>query len=124
MKLLNIRFNRFIIVGGINNIVGYIFYSIFYHLSSSNNISLFGAYCLGIIFNYKSFSKFVFNDSNHRKFYLFVFIYVIAFILNNYLLMFFEDKMAYNNYLIQFILAPIFGLLLYVFNKKIVFNVK
>jgi len=122
--LLKPRFSKFIFVGVINNFIGYLVYVICLYLSDNTEVSLYVAYGIGIVINFNTFSQFVFSDSPKKKFIYFLLIYLSALFVNNISLSFLVNNMLLNSYLVQFILAPIFGFVLYFLNKNIVFNVK
>ena len=124
INLIKLRFSKFILVGAFNTVMGYFFYSIFYYFTKNITISLTSSYIIGILFNFKTFSKFVFYDSTNRKFFIFLIIYLISLWLNKFSLTFFSEKLNLNTYIVQLFLAPLFGIILYFFNKKYVFNIK
>jgi len=118
---MNHEILKFITIGLLNTFVGYIVFSIIYYISNSSIVSLVLAYVLGILFNYKTYSKYVFTNANKRIFRNFVFIYISIFLLNNLILHLFSTVNQVNIYISQLIAILIVTPTLYILNKKYVF---
>lgn len=78
----NKKFYKFLLVGGINTVFGYSIFSLFIYIGIHYTIAVFLTTCIGILFNFKMFSKFVFNNTNNKLIIRFVGIYGIAYLLN------------------------------------------
>ncbi len=73
---------RFIIVGIVNTFVGYALYAIFIFVGLNYFWSVLFATILGVMFNFKSISKFVFEANDNSLIFRFVSVYVVVFIVN------------------------------------------
>jgi putative flippase GtrA len=122
MVLILPKFLRFLLVGGLNTIVGFIVFSLAIYVTNENvSLSLAVNIGVGVFFNFLSYGYGVFRNLGVRRFIKFVCSYVIIYAINYFVL---AAMMAngLNVYLAQFInlfyLAPISYL---VFNRW-VFN--
>ena len=120
-KMLSLEITKFIFIGVLNTIVGYIIFSIVYFTFNNEIVSLLFAYILGIMFNFKTYSKYVFTSSDKQIFINFIFIYLGSFLINSILLKIFINMIYLNPYLSQFILILIVTPILYLLQKKNVF---
>jgi len=118
---MNNEIIRFLLVGILNTIVGYIVFSTLYFVLNSEIISLLLAYILGILFNYKTYSKYVFTSSDRQVFVNFIMIYLGIFLLNTVFLKIFINMIYFNPYISQFLLILIVTPILYLLQKKYVF---
>ena len=69
---LDKKFRKFFLVGVVNTIFGYSLYALFLSLGFHYNIAVLFSTILGILFNFKTIGKFVFNKSSNRFFLKFV----------------------------------------------------
>jgi len=121
MDIISFEVIRFLIVGVANTLVGYLLFVGFYFLFDVEIVALFFAYVLGILFNYKTYSKYVFISRDRQVFVNFVFIYVSIFIFNSLMLDYFISEFMLTPYIAQFVSITIVIPTLYVLNKKYVF---
>ena len=121
MSVIKNEIIRFLLVGILNTFVGYIIFALTYFLVSDRILALFTAYTLGILFNYETYSKYVFKRSNKKVFINFLLIYIGLFMLNNFLLYCLENTFKINLYFSQFYAIIIVTPILYILNKKYVF---
>ena len=75
-------FLRFLIVGGLNTLVGYGLFALFVLLGAGTTLSLAGATLLGILFNFKSIGHLVFGSVGRRRLPAFVGVYGLQFLIN------------------------------------------
>lgn len=118
---MNSQVIRFLLVGVLNTFVGYVIFIVVYFLWNNVVIALLCTYVLGILFNYKTYSKYVFTSSRQKIFINFVIIYISIFIFNNLLLYFIENTIQVSLYIAQLFAISIITPLLYILNKKYVF---
>ena len=118
---MNSQVIRFLLVGVLNTFVGYVIFIVVYFLWNNVVIALLCTYVLGILFNYKTYSKYVFKNSNQKIFTNFIILYISIFIFNNYLLYLIENTIQVNLYVAQLFAISIVTPLLYILNKKYVF---
>ena len=72
----------FIIVGLFNTLFGYSVYAIFIFFGFNYIISVFFATVLGVLFNFKTIGKFVFESKDNHSIFKFLFVYCIVFVVN------------------------------------------
>ena len=119
--ILSFEINRFLVIGFFNTLVGYLFFTVFFYLANNELLALLLSYIIGILLNYKTYSKYVFTNSNQQFFINFIIIYILIFIFNNYLLYLIENTIQVSLYIAQLFAISIVTPLLYILNKKYVF---
>jgi len=98
---------RFLAVGVLNTLFGYVAYAVLLFFGFSYPVALLLATILGVIFNYFNFGKFVF--SGHRDwltFCKFVYVYVATYVINSTGLKVLTQEFLLNPYVGQFICIP------------------
>ena len=70
---------KFLIVGIINTIWGYSVYALFIYLGCDYKIASLVATILGVLFNFKTTGKLVFNSHDNRLIFKFVAVYAILY---------------------------------------------
>jgi glycosyltransferase involved in cell wall biosynthesis/putative flippase GtrA len=83
-SLINIRFIRFLIVGVVNTGFSYGVYSLLIYSGVEYRQATLGALIAGIFFSFKTQGKFVFNNSENRLFFRFLFCWIIIYFFNIY----------------------------------------
>lgn len=111
---------RFLLVGGLNTLVGFLVFSLAIYLSNGNvGLSLATNIGVGIFFNYLSYGIAVFKSLGKKQFAKFVLAYAFLYFINYIALRIMLDQQM-NVYVAQFInlfyLAPISYV---VFNKLV-----
>lgn len=76
------RFVRFLVVGGLNTLVGYSLFAGFILLGAGSALALAAATVLGVLFNFKSFGTLVFDNREKRLLPRFVAFYAVQYALN------------------------------------------
>jgi putative flippase GtrA len=76
------RFFVFLLVGGLNTAVGYGLFAAFIFLGADTSLALAAATILGVLFNFKSIGRLVFESGNVRLLPRFVGIYAVQFGIN------------------------------------------
>ncbi len=120
-NILSYEVVRFLFIGILNTLVGYLFFVFFYFILHEELLSLLFAYIFGIIFNYSTYSKYVFTVRDQRIFINFVLIYILSFIVNSIILKLLIFEYLINTYIAQFISLFFVVPILYILNKKYVF---
>lgn len=120
-KVLNKQFALFILTGVINTIFGYVLYAVMFWLFENKVIALVVDYAAGILFNFQTYSKIVFNSHDFRKIFKFTFAYVLTFIFNYASLYLFNDVLCINAYMAQLIALMYIPLILFFLLKRYVF---
>jgi putative flippase GtrA len=75
-------FARFLVVGGINTLVGYGFFALLIFAGLPPELALWGATTLGVIFNFMTTGRFVFQNRDRSRIFRFVGVYVVIYLLN------------------------------------------
>lgn len=73
---------NFILVGVVNTLFGYSVYAVFIYLGLNYILAVLMATIFGVLFNFKTIGKFVFDSSHDGLIGRFVFVYAIVFIIN------------------------------------------
>ena len=120
-KIWSIRFFRFLFVGGINTLFGYVVFSVFILLNFHYAIALLLATILGILFNFFTTGKIVFKNNDLRLIFKFVGVYGITYIINLFFLK------TFNSYQINMLIAGAIlilpmAILSFFLNKTFVFK--
>ncbi|HEX7477732.1 MAG TPA: GtrA family protein [Polyangiales bacterium] len=71
------RFLRFLIVGGINTLFGYGLFAAFIHLGLHYALATALATVCGVLFNFHSTGKIVFDNTDRRRLFRFVGVYTL-----------------------------------------------
>ena len=120
-KILERRFTRFLIVGGINTLFGYgVFVSLIYIGLHYSLAALLGT-ILGILFNFQTVGRLVFNGYRHDLFFKFMAVYGMTYLLNVAGLYFFNVA-GVSNYLAGAILILPVAFIAFFLNKTFVFS--
>lgn len=76
------QFLVFVIVGVFNTIFGYGFYWVFLQLGLHYSLAILISTVMGILFNFKTIGKYVFQSHRNELIVQFCFVYVILYLLN------------------------------------------
>ena len=120
-KLWNIRFLRFLVIGGVNTVFGYSVFAILILLNLHYTLSLLIAQVLGVLFNFNTTGRIVFDNKSHRQLFRFFGVYCITYILNVFALCELE-KLNVNMLIAGFLMMFVMAVLSYRLNKRFVFN--
>ncbi len=119
--LIQIRFLRFLVVGGINTLFGYSVYALLLFLNVHYSLAAVVATILGILFNFKTTGRIVFNSRDNRLLVKFVGVYAFLCLVNILVLKMF-DGFQVDLYLAGFIMLLPMALFGYFLNKMFVFT--
>ena len=112
---------RFILVGLLNTIVYYALYSLFIYLQFNYKWAVLFATLVGVLFSFKTFGKFVFNNSDKNMIYKFLFSYSILYLFNIVFINVFEE-IFFNYYISGFFATLCCAVLSFILNKWYVFR--
>ena len=115
------KFIKFLFVGGINTIFGYLMYSIFITTPLPRSVALFCAYVAGVLWNFKTTGVLVFKSHNNRLIFRFVSVYVLTYFINLYSLNFLA-ALNVNKYLAQLIVVFPIAMISFALFKLFVFK--
>lgn len=76
------RLTAFLLVGGLNTLVGYALFAGFVLLGFGMTQSLISSTALGVLFNFQSIGRLVFRSGNPKLLPRFAFVYVLQFAIN------------------------------------------
>jgi len=79
-RLIKDEFLRFIIVGILNTIFGYLIYALFIYFGFHYVWASLFATIIGISFNFQTIGRLVFRNHNHKLIFRFVLVYIIVFL--------------------------------------------
>jgi putative flippase GtrA len=122
-KIWSIRFFRFLFVGGINSLFGYLVFSIFILLKINKAIALLIATILGVLFNFFTTGRIVFKNKDPRLLIKFFGVYGVTYLINLFFLELFNGHQI-NILIAQAILMFPIALLSYFLNRTLVFRIK
>lgn len=114
---------RFLIVGILNTIVYYMLYSLFLYFKFDYKIAVICATILGILFNFKSFGRYVFYNNDNSIIYKFIGMYIILFLVNILFINVFYT-FTDNYYMAGFLAIFPYAFVSYYLNKEFVFKKK
>lgn len=119
-SLLKNQAIKFLLVGILNTLFGYTVFAILIALGVYYALAMFSATCLGILFNFKSLGKLVFNNSNNKLLLKFVILYCFLYVFN-IALIFCLDFFLHNLYLAGIISMLASAIVGYFCNKNFIF---
>ena len=122
LLLFNIRFIRFLFVGGINTLFGYGVFSLLILLKVYYPIALFLATVMGVVFNYFTIGRIVFRRKGREYILRFVSVYAVVYFFNLGLLKLLNQVFYLNILISQIICLLPVVLLNYFLQKRIVFR--
>ncbi len=111
----------FILVGVLNTIVGYALYAFFIFIGFHYILAVVASTILGVLFNFKTISKFVFETHNNRLIVKFFSVYLIVFIVNVALIKLFK-VFGYNDYIAGLIALFPCAAISFILNKYYVYK--
>ena len=112
---------NFLIVGMINTIVGYSLYVFFIYLGVNYALAIFFSTILGVLFNFKTIGKFVFENDDNSLLTKFFLAYVITFVIN-VSIVFKLRNFGYDDYTAGLIAIIISAIISFVLTKYLVFK--
>ena len=75
-------FSRFVLVGLLNTAFGYSIFSLLIFLGLHYTVAILIATVLGVLFNFKTIGKLVFNNPHNHLFFKFIGVYTITYCIN------------------------------------------
>ena len=121
IKFWNNQMFRFLVIGGVNTVFGYCMYALFTFIGLHYALASLFALISGILFNFNTTGKIVFNNTKPGLLFRFTGVYMISYLVNIFLLRLFAQS-NYNMYFAGAILILPMALISFLLNKKIVFG--
>ncbi|CAM3609943.1 GtrA family protein [Arcobacter aquimarinus] len=112
---------NFILVGIINTIFGYSIYALFIFFGFSYIVAVLFATILGILFNFKTISRYVFKSNAKNLIFKFIVVYFVLFITNILLIKFFK-LFNIDEYFAGFLAIIPVAILSFLLNKFFVYK--
>ena len=81
-RLWSVRFLRFLVVGGVNTLFGYIVYAGFILLNLHYSLAALFSTIIGVIFNFFTTGRIVFNNRSANVLVRFFGVYAVYYVLN------------------------------------------
>lgn len=120
---LNTQFVRFLMIGAVNTIFGYSIFALFIFFGLHYALASLLATILGVLFNFKTTGRWVFNNRKSSLLGKFFLVYAIVYGCNVGLLKIL-DEFSVGMYAAGGVVLLPMALLSYVLNKRFVFEVK
>jgi putative flippase GtrA len=76
------QFSIFLLVGALNTIFGYSVYAIFLFIGLHYASAAFLATCIGVLFNFKTTGRIVFQNTKNVLLFKFIFVYMLIYLIN------------------------------------------
>ncbi|NOQ29861.1 MAG: GtrA family protein [Helicobacteraceae bacterium] len=112
---------KFIIVGMVNTVIYYMLFSSLIYFNFDYRLAVLFATLVGLLFSFKTFSKYVFENNNNKLLYRFASVYVLLYIVNIALIALLQPSVL--NYYLSGLFATICcAILSFVLNKFYVFK--
>jgi len=116
------KFIKFIFVGILNTIVGYSLFTLFIFLNIHYSLAVLFSTILGVLFNFKTIGKLVFDSHDNSLIFRFILVYVVIYVLNTGGLWVFKNNGFENMYINGFVLLAPLAIVSFVLNKEFVFK--
>lgn len=120
----NSKFIKFILVGILNTAFGYSLFALFIFLNIHYSLAVFLSTVLGVLFNFKTIGKLVFDSHDNSLIFRFIAVYVLLYLINISCLWFFKISGFENMYINGVVLLTPLAVVSFVLNKKFVFRTK
>ena len=116
------QFIKFLFVGFLNTVFGYLIYSFFIFIGFNYPAAIFFGTIIAVLFNFKTIGVLVFNNKKNSLLIKFIFVYTLIYIINILGIKIVVNCITPNLYIAGFILIVPMALLSYYLNKTIVFK--
>jgi len=120
-KIFNNQFIRFLFVGALNTVFGFLVFALFTYIGFHYSIAIIFSTLTGVLFNFKTIGILVFRSHDNRLIFKFFLVYLGVYILNLIGLRF-MDAYHINHYLAQAILAPELAIISFLLMRRFVFK--
>jgi len=121
MLIFDIKFLKFLLVGGMNTLIGYLVFSLFLFLNFHFTLASLLALIFGILFNFKTLGRLVFGSRDNSLIFRYVIGWGVIYLIAITCLAGFESC-GINLYLANALLMPPLVVLAFFINLKFVFQ--
>lgn len=122
-NVLTGKFAKFLLVGGLNTMLNYGIYALLIYLGLSYSLATTVAFVAGLVINFKTQGRFVFNYSSNRPFFVYVASWLGIYAVNLWLLSLLIAQ-GVDSYLAGALMIPPIAVLSFVVLKFVVFREK
>ena len=123
MLILRVQFMKFLIVGCINTLFGYLAFALFIFWGFHYAISSLLATILGVLFNFKTTGAFVFQNKDNSRLFRFFCVYGVWYVCNIIFLKIL-GSIGMDMYLAGAVVIVPLAILSFFLNKHFVFEAK
>lgn len=113
---------KFIFVGILNTIFGYSLFAFFIYLGLYYPIAVLLSTILGVLFNFKTIGRLVFDSNDNGLIFRFILVYAITYLLNIFFLWLLKKLGSENMYIDGFALLIPLAAVSFLLNKFFVFR--
>ena len=117
------KFIKFVVVGILNTLFGYSLFALFIYLKFHYSLAVLLSTVLGILFNFKTIGRLVFQSRNNRLIFRFAGVYCITYLLNVAALRVL-DGLRVNMYVAGLLLLIPIAVVSFIMQSKYVFKEK
>ena len=114
-------FYKYLIVGGVNTLFGYSVFAFLIFSGFHYSFAVLISTILGVLFNFQSYGRLVFQGHSLKLLGRFIFVYSIVYCVNIFLLMLFE-RIFFNLYYSGALAIPFIAFLGFILNKRYVWK--
>jgi len=114
-------FVKFIAAGILNTLFYYLMYALFIYLHIHYTLAVIFATFLTLFVSFKNFGNFVFDNSENKNFYKFIFVTILNYFLNIAIIYIYKNY-GYDNYTAGVFSAIIVAINSFFLNKFFVFK--
>jgi len=115
------QFQIFLLVGALNTLFGYSTYAFLLFIGLHYTLAAFLATCAGVLFNFKTTGRIVFQNTKNSLLFKFILVYAVLYVINIAILKFFL-LIGINAYWGGAICILPMALLGFLLNKHLVFT--
>jgi putative flippase GtrA len=119
--LIDSKFIKFLFVGGLNTLFGYLIFAFFIYIGLHYCLAVFLNVFFGVIFNFFTTGRIVFKNADNRLFLKFILVYIFMWISNSLVLYLFNLFNFSNMYIAGFIVIIPSALITFLLLKYYVF---
>ncbi len=113
---------KFLLIGVINTIFGYSLFALLIFIGLHYTVAVFIGTIVGIVFNFKTTGKYVFNNTDNKLFFYFIGVYVFIYFFNIISLWLLQKIGITNMYFAGAILILPAATISFVLNRTFVFK--
>lgn len=121
-RFWEIRLFRFFVIGAVNTLFSYLIYAGAILIGMHYTLAMLISTVLGIIFNFFTTGKVVFRSLEGRRFFLFVLVYAVTYVVNILLLRLLVDGIHINKLIAGALVTLPVALLSYYLNARWTFR--